>query len=131
MAAPAPLHAVTIDRSARRLVWLLVGLLTATTVVTSTGWFLSAREGRGLPPECYTLESPSAIRFDVLHGSDSRRSTFAVAESDTQVMIGYWQEVEDGFHTAEGYAGRLGYTLTGPLGDRQVVDPAGDPVPSC
>jgi hypothetical protein len=131
MAAPAPLHAPVIDRSPRRLAWVLVGLLTITTVVTSAGWFLSAREGRGVPPACYTLDSPTAIRFDALHGNHSRRSTFAVAESDTRVMLGYWQEVEGGLHTAEGYGGRLAYTLTAPLGDRQVVDPAGDPVPSC
>lgn len=54
-----------------------------------------------------------------------------MAEPNTRVMLGYWKEVGDGIHTAEGYNGRLAYTLTEPLGDRQVVDPAGDPVPSC
>lgn len=118
---------------ARRPRWTTIALLTLilTTAVASTGWFLSAREGRGVPPECYTIETPNSIRFDAPHGVDTLRSIFAVAESDDEIMLGYWEEVEDGPHTLMAYPARLTYRLIEPLGDRQVVDPAGDAIPAC
>ena len=110
---------------------LLTGLLAVTTVVASVGWFLSAWDGRGVPPECYRLRAERILEFDTVHGHDTRRSTIAVAESRDAVMLGAWQEVESGAHIARGYPGTVTYLLLGPLGDRPVVDPAGDPIPRC
>ncbi|HET6920445.1 MAG TPA: hypothetical protein VFI46_13400 [Jiangellaceae bacterium] len=76
------------------------------------------------------VEGPSAIQFDAVHGNDIHRATFAVAESDTRVTLGYWEQAEDGLHTLEGYGSRLADTLSSPLGDRTVVDAAGEPIPT-
>lgn len=125
-AAPTP------KRPRVRLPWLVVGLLGVTTIVASTGWFLAAHEGRGIAPQCYSLDDSSReIRFSPLHGNYTLKATFAVAESKEQVMLGYWEESEDGIHTMEGYGSNLTYTLIRPLEGRQVVDPSGEPVPRC
>ena len=131
MPEAAPAATLPKSRPAGRLLRIASATLTLTTVGASTGWYLAAHDGRGVPRECYVLEGPSAIRFDAVHGNDTHRATFAVAESDTRVMLGYWEQVEDGLHTLEGYGSRLTYTLSSPLGDRTVVDAAGEPIPTC
>lgn len=111
---------------------LLTILLAITTVTASAGWFLAAREGRGIPPECYSLEDGDrSLWFEGLHGVSTERSTFAVAESPDEVMVGYWEERSSGAHAAIGYPGRLSYMLLQPLGHRPVVDPGGVAVPRC
>ncbi|MGH3479754.1 MAG: GNAT family N-acetyltransferase [Nocardioidaceae bacterium] len=114
-----------------RLAWTIAGLLALGTVVASTGWLLAAHEGRGIAPECYGLQGRSDIRFDPLHGSNTERSTFAVAESNDSIMLGYWEQADDAPHMQRGYGSRITYTLTRPLGDRAVVDPAGHLIPEC
>ena len=100
--------------------------------MTSIGWFLAAQEGRGIPPECYSLERDDrSLWFDGLHGGGTERATFAVAESPDKVMIGYWEEADSGPHAAIGYPARLSYRLLQPLGHRPVVDPGGETVPRC
>lgn len=113
------------------LLWLAVCALAVTTLVAASGWFLAARDGGGIPPDCYTLDGPYGIQFAPLHGNATRRATFAVAESDSEVMLGYWEDVANNNHTDEGYPTVLTYTLTEPLGDRNVVDPAGEPISAC
>ena len=109
---------------------ILVAMLAVATVVTSIGWFLAAREGRGIPVECYRLDA-DFIGFDAIHGNNTHRSTFAVAESDDEVMLGYWEDSDDSDHSMMGYDGTVRYLLVEPLGDREVVDPAGEPIPRC
>lgn len=113
------------------LLWLALCVLAVTTLVAASGWFLAAREGRGIPPECYTLDGPYGIQFAPVHGNATRRAMFAVAESDNEVTLGYWEDVANGNHTDEGYPSLLTYTLTEPLGDRKVVDPSGEPISAC
>lgn len=108
-----------------------VGFLLTTTLVASTGWYLAAREGRGLPPECYALNGDSDIEIRPTHGNATLRATFAVAESPTHVMLGYWEKVAGGDHTMEAYGSVVTYSLVRPLGDRKVVDPAGEAIPAC
>ena len=78
----APVFGIPVSNRLVNLVLLLA------TVTASVGWFLAAHHGRGVPPECYTLEGDSSLRFDATHGSATTRSTFAVAESEDQVMLG-------------------------------------------
>ena len=106
-------------------------LLAITSVTACVGWFLAAREGRGVPPDCYTLDGDRWLRFDALHGISTERSTFAVAESGDQVMLGYWERADSGASAAIGYPARLSYSLRWPLGHRPVVDPAGNTIPRC
>lgn len=106
-------------------------MLATTTVAASTGWWLAAREGRGLPVECYTLEAERFISFDAPHGNHTQRSTFSVAESDDEVMLGHWEEADDAVHTLEAYNGSVRHLLVRPLGERDVVDPAGESIPTC
>jgi hypothetical protein len=121
----------TTARPQARLYLIGALLLAGMTIVSSVGWFLSAREGRGIPALCYSLLGESEIGFQPDHGSNTLRATFAVAEDADRVMLGYWEEVSGGMHTAEAYGSSLTYQLVRPLGDRRVVDPAGDPIPTC
>lgn len=84
-----------------------------------------------MPVECYTLEDGKLISFNASHGNQTHRSTFAVAESDDEVMLGYWEEADDSLHTMEAYDGSVRYLLVTPLGARDVVDPAGEITPMC
>ena len=115
----------------RRALLSLVVLLGLTTLASSAGWFLAAREGRGIPVDCYTLEGDADLLVDASHGSATRKATFAVSESRDRVEIGYREEVASGIHPMESYGARLTYTLARPLGDRPVVDPSGASIPPC
>ncbi len=110
---------------------ILIAVLAATTVVASTGWLLAARDGRGIPVDCYTLEGGNVITFDAPHGNATHRSRFTVAETDDTVMLGHWEESEGGTHTMEAHAASVRFLLVKPLGEREVVDPAGESIPSC
>lgn len=129
------------DRDARQTVRVRLNgmrrsrLLTITLaiwgVTASLGWFLSAHPGRGVPPECYSLEAEHALTIRPVHGSYTDRAIFAVDDSSDRVTVGYWEDVAGGPHMAIGYPAELTYWLRGPLEDRPVVDPAGDPIPRC
>lgn len=109
----------------------LTVLLAVTTVTASVGWFVSAWEGRGVPPECYRLRAERVLEFDTTHGQATTRATIAVEEARDKVMVGYWEEVESGAHMAVAHQARVTYGLRYRLEDRLVVDPAGDPIPEC
>ncbi len=110
---------------------ILVGALATTTVAALTGWYLSAHSNDGEPPECYALENEQTIRFSAYSGSNTRVATFSVTESRTQVVLGYAEETDAGLHTLEANIGTLTYVLRTPLGGRDVVDTAGQPIPAC
>lgn len=110
---------------------MVLALLFLTTLGSSIGWLISAHEGRGIAPMCYSLEGDSMIGFKPDHGNYTQRATFAVAEDQGRVMLGYWEESSGGTHTMEAYGSALTYQLVRPLGDRRVVDPAGEPIPEC
>jgi hypothetical protein len=46
-------------------------------------------------------------------------------------MLGHWEDVANGDHTADGYPSALTYALEEPLGDRKVVDPSAEQVSAC
>jgi hypothetical protein len=112
--------------------WLpiLTGFLAVALVVTGLGWALSGRTGRGTPLECYALGNGS-IDVSPVHQLDDTLVTFTVAESDTKVVIGYFEEKGSGSAGDLAYDSSLSYVLTRPLGNRPVVDPSGQPIKKC
>ena len=110
---------------------LAVGVLAITTGVAAVGRFRAASEGRGIPPDCYTSKGTNEIQFSPSHGNAAHKATFAVAESDSEVTLGCWEDVDNNDHTDEAYGSVLTYQLTEPLGDRNVVDPSGETIPVC
>jgi hypothetical protein len=109
---------------------ILVTGLAVALVVASLGWFLSARDGKGIPLDCYVVKG-TTLTVAPTHGSDTLRATFSVSEEENRVVVGYWEEVEGGAHTAEAYLSELSYGLVTPLGRRTVVDPSGAPIAPC
>ena len=109
---------------------VLTAALAVGLVVTSAGW-VSAAHQDGSPPECYSVGGDSRLTFHLVHGGETSRVTFSVAESEEEVTASLSQDVGSGFHTAVGLPSTVTYQLGEALGDRPVVDPAGRPIRRC
>lgn len=108
----------------------MIVLFVVTTLVTSIGWYRSTHPGRGNPPSCYTLTEGRILEVETIHGVATTSATFTVKEeSDGDVMVGYWEDVEGGIHTLQGLPGHLSYYIGSLQG--QVVDPSGNAIPEC
>lgn len=118
-----------------RVKWYRVGVaaLLASTVVATAGWIAASRSpGRAdSSPECYRLIGDSTIEFTATYGAATTQATLVVAPSRSQVVLGFGDESADGSYPAIALAGVMRFDLGQPLGDRRVVGPAGDSIPSC
>lgn len=110
---------------------LLVAALLLSTLVCAGGWWWTQRQPHSLSPECWSLDDDRQIRFGITTGQSTESFTFAASEEDTRVRIGWGQHVASGIFTQEGYLSEVTVGLREPLGDREVVDFDGDPVPRC
>jgi hypothetical protein len=90
--------------------WLpaLTVVLALGLVASLVGWFFSGREGAGTPIDCYAIE-----------GSDSR------------VVVGFWDQQSSTTTHDTASAVDVSYVLNSRLGNRPVVDPAGQPIRKC
>lgn len=98
--------------------------------VSSLGWFLSAREGRGIPVDCYSHDGRT-LAIAAVHGRATLQATFSVAEEEGRVVVGYWEEAEGGVHLQDAFPSELTYGLVEPLGEKSVVDPSGAAIQPC